>query len=315
MTANTPQPDDVAFQDDASRIPVDGAELYVEQVGPPDAPIIYYLHGGPGYNSYSFRDLMEDDLQEYQLIYADQRGAGRSRAETLASSLDVSVLAEDVAAVAEALELPPLTLLAHGFGAQIALETALQSPELVKRLILVNPWVDMPLLARVMQRHAAFMSGNTDEALPAEDMLEGDPDPALVVEQAVMWVGGKELLDTLQLPKPSSRLRLEHSDSEALVTMEALGQFYIADDDDSLVDIPLWSLSKQDALTSVRVPVVVLLSQDDKTAYPEQAEVILKAMGEALVSVLEGGHYPWLDDPETFSTLLTEIMQADIPTD
>ncbi|MEM7735232.1 MAG: alpha/beta hydrolase [Deinococcota bacterium] len=313
MTAETPQPDNgESYQDDAYRIPVDGAELYVEQVGPRDAPVIYYLHGGPGYNSYSFRDLMDDDLQDYQLIYADQRGAGRSRAEKLASSLDVTVLADDVAAIAEALELPSLTLLAHGFGAQIAVETALQHPELVTRLILVNPWVDMPLLARVMQRHAAFMSGNTEEALPAEDILESDPDPALIVEQAVMWVGGKELLDTLQFPKPSSRLRLEHSDSEALVTMEALGQFYIADDDDSLVDIPLWSLSKQDALSSIRLPVVVLLSQDDKTAYPEQGEVVLQALPNALVSVLEGGHYPWLDDPDTFLTLITEIMQADL---
>src|SRR5690606_3907994 len=54
------------------------ADLYVERVGPDQAPVVYYLHGGPGYGSHSFRDLMGDDLEQFQVIYADQRGGGRS---------------------------------------------------------------------------------------------------------------------------------------------------------------------------------------------------------------------------------------------
>jgi proline iminopeptidase len=280
-------------------------------VGRLDAPVLYFVHGGPGYNSYSFRDLLGEDLLDYRLIYSDQRGSGRSYAEDLVASLDVSTLADDIDAVADALELPPMTLLAHGFGAQIALEAAVRYPQRVARLLLVNPWVDMPLLARAMQRHAAFMSGNGDAALPTEDMLEDPPDPALVIEQAVDWVGGKALLDAMQFPRPSSRLRLEYSDSEALVMMETLSQFHIADDDDRLVDVPLWSLSKVDVLAEIDVPVVVLLGQDDKTAYPEQGEVVLSALPQALVSVLDSGHYPWLDDPETFLALVHEVVQRE----
>lgn len=302
---------DASVRDERYRLPVAGAELYVEQVGRLDAPLIYFVHGGPGYNSYSFRDLLGEDLLDYRVIYSDQRGSGRSYAEDLVASLDVSTLADDIDAIAEALELPPMTLLAHGFGAQIALDAAVRYPERVARLLLVNPWVDMPLLARAMQRHAAFMSGNGDAALPTEDMLEDPPDAALVIEQAVDWVGGKELLDAMQFPRPSGRLRLEYSDSEALVMMETLSQFHIADDDDRLVDVPLWSLSKGDVLAEIDVPVVVLLGQDDKTAYPEQGEAVLSALPQALVSVLDSGHYPWLDDPETFLALVHEVVQQE----
>ena len=45
--------------DEAYRLDTPDAELYFELVGPPDAPVIFYLHGGPGYNSHSFRDLTE----------------------------------------------------------------------------------------------------------------------------------------------------------------------------------------------------------------------------------------------------------------
>lgn len=306
-----PATDDASVRDERYRLPVPGAELYVEQVGRLDAPVVYFVHGGPGYNSYSFRDLVGEDLLDYRVIYSDQRGSGRSYAEDLVASLDVSTLADDIDAVADALELPPMTLLAHGFGAQIALEAAVRYPQRVARLLLVNPWVDMPLLARAMQRHAAFMAGNGDAALPTEEMLEDPPDAALVIEQAVDWVGGKELLDAMQFPRPSSRLRLEYSDSEALVMMETLSQFHIADDDDRLVDVPLWSLSKVDALAEIDVPVVVLLGQNDKTAYPEQGEMVLSALPQALVSVLDSGHYPWLDDPETFLALVHEVVQRE----
>jgi len=66
------------FLDEIFNVELPDADLYVERVGPADAPAVYYLHGGPGYSSHSFRDLMGDELEAYQVVYADQRGGGRS---------------------------------------------------------------------------------------------------------------------------------------------------------------------------------------------------------------------------------------------
>ena len=71
-------------------------------------------------------------------------------------------------------------------------------------------------------------------------------------------------------------------------------------------DLNIWSLNVDPI--GVELPTIILIGKDDKTCYPEQAERILSAMPDALTSLLDAGHYPWLDDPETFSSLLHEVM-------
>src|SRR5690625_1650022 len=121
----------MAFRDAAYHITRDTADLYVEAVGPEDGQPVYYLHGGPGYNSFSFRDLLGDSLEEQLLLYADQRGGGRSYAE---APFSFELLADDVRSVLKALDISSASLLGHGFGAAIAVEVAATWPELVDRL-------------------------------------------------------------------------------------------------------------------------------------------------------------------------------------
>jgi len=282
------------FLDEAYRLAVKGAELYLEVVGPTSAPTLFYLHGGPGYNSHSFRELMGEELTGYRVIYADQRGAGRSPAEA-GADLSPEALAGDVLAILDALEVPRTSLLAHGFGALIAAEAAARAPQRLERLILVNPWVDMPKLAQTLGREAARLSGQE-----APQPL-GDPeDPATLVRHAVSQVGGKGLFDALLFPKPASRLRLEHADAELFAELQ----------ESPLTETDIWSLRARflDERPPQQHPTVILVGQRDRSCYPDQAEAVLSALPHALVSLLEAGHYPWLDDPETFTDLLHQAM-------
>ena len=171
------------YRDEASaldRLADDGttqAQLYFERVGPVGAPTVYYLHGGPGYNASSFRELMGEELEAYDVIYADARGGGRSPG-VLGS--DVDVLAEDVAAVLGELEVEEAVLLAHGFGAMVAAQVAADHPELVRRLVLVNPWISMPRLAQDLnlaaQRVDAEVLGPEPEVAD-ETTVEPTPEP------------------------------------------------------------------------------------------------------------------------------------------
>ena len=73
--------------------PEDGAE-----------PLVF-LHGGPGYNSYSFRALFGDRLEAMgrPVVYLDQRGSGRSGpledTEQGADTLDLDTLVADLDAL------------------------------------------------------------------------------------------------------------------------------------------------------------------------------------------------------------------------
>ncbi len=288
----------MAMIDTAYHITRSTADLYVEQVGPEDGQPILFLHGGPGYNSYSFRELVGDDLEQYRMIYTDQRGGGRTYTD---EGFTLQDIARDLAAIVRALELPSVTLLAHGFGAIPAVLAAREHPELFTRLVFVGPWFSMPLLARTIQRTAARLSEREYLALPPEEELgaEANQDPARLVEDAFSWISAKEVFDALEFPSPSSRLRLEHSDSEALS-----GPI----DPPTLADP--WTPDVLADLEQLDVPVIIMAGQQDRSAVPEQVEAALQRLPDALFSLTEGGHYPWLDDPDNFLGVLGQAMAA-----
>ena len=293
----------MAYLDQPYTIERDTADLYVEQVGPEDAPAVYYLHGGPGYDSFSFRDLNGEDLEQYRMIYADQRGSGRSYASV---DFGLNELVQDVLTTLDALKVEKTTLLAHGFGALIAVRAAVLAPLQVERLVLVNPWFSMPMLARAMQREAAVASGRGDQALPPETALAdggADLDPEEVIDQAFEMMPAQQSFAPMQFPDRSSPLRVEHSDSEARFGPHASA-------------MPHHPCRREvtDELELVKAPTVIMGGKLDRTSFPEQVELGLERVPGALFSMLDSGHYPWLDSPDEFLEVFAESMKVQSPT-
>lgn len=287
------------------------ARLYFERVGPAGGQTVFYLHGGPGYNSSSFRELVGEELEAYDVIYADARGGGRSPG---VQGSDVDVLAGDVEAILAALEVDSVVLLAHGFGALVAAQVAANDPALVRRMVLVNPWISMPHLAKELNSTAMRLAGGSAGGA-ANDMKSDDDggaaaeptdepgavdDPASLVDEAFALVNPKVLFDAMQFSSPAARLRLEHVDAVALS-----GE--IPDE----VDQEIWQVDRLDALrraANAGVEVIVLSGAHDATSYPVQAELVLEGTPNALFSLLDGAHYPWIDDDEAFAAVLQQAL-------
>ena len=283
--------------DDAIHVVLDGADLYVEQVGPSDARPVVFLHGGPGASAHAFREILGDDLEDYRMVYADQRGGGRSYADV---PFGVDTLADDVAAVARSLGLGPVALLAHGFGAAVAVRAARRHPGLVRGQVWLNPWLSMPLLARTLQRRAAALTRRAGESLPPEAALADadDLDPEALVDTAFGWIGAKPLFDDLLFPDPAARLRLEHAESTVL----------LGPSESAFLDAP-WRVDVLHDLDACGMPIAVLIATGDGSCYPDQAEAALTRLPHALTALLEGGHHPYLDEPDTFVTTLLAALE------
>ena len=268
------------FVDDALHLVREGADLYVEQVGPADAPPVLFLHGGPGASAHAFRELLGEDLEPYRMVYLDQRGGGRSYAD---AAFDLDTLADDAAAVAAALHLPSVTTLAHGFGAAVAVRLAARHPRLVRGHVWLNPWLSMPVLAATLHRHA----------LGSEASADGAYDPDALVDEAFAATGAKPLLDALLFPNLASRLQLEHAESSVLLgPSESVG---LSDP---------WHVDVSPEIGHWDGPVAVLLATGDGSCYPAQAELALDRLPHAVTAFLDGGHHPYLDDPEPFLAAL-----------
>jgi len=63
-------------------------------------------------------------------------------------------------------------------------------------------------------------------------------------------------------------------------------------------------------LGTLEVPIVIIAGQHDRSCLPEQVETGLVQVPEALFSLTAGGHYPWIDDPDTFGSLLEQALAS-----
>ncbi len=289
---------------------LNGAELYFEVTGDPtgDAPTLVFLHGGPGYNSYSFQALFGDRLPE-PAVFLDQRGCGRSGplADTDQGdeTLDLDTLTGDLEALREFLGARQIVPLGHGFGALVALEYARRYPTRTARVVVVNPWVHFPELALTLLREASGRRGVALED-PADDLRARTPEgqyPAVGgarVEAAFALLNARDLLNALQFRDNASRMHLEFTDAEG----QLLGGGEVGD---ALVAQGLWEFEYPPFLQEIRRPVFVIAGAHDHTSYPEQVAWVADLTGGD-VTVLDAGHYPWLDDEDAFAEALDDAL-------
>lgn len=114
-----------------------GVELNVALAGDPANPPIILLHGFPESHR-TWRHQIPALARDHYVIAPDQRGFGySSRPEGVASYTPDKPVA-DLLALADHLGIGPFTLVGHDWGGAIAWMAALQNPQRVARLIIVN---------------------------------------------------------------------------------------------------------------------------------------------------------------------------------
>ncbi len=273
------------MREEIGYIPVGEAELYVEDVGDPHAPALFVLHGGPGGNAYALREGLGEYLEDFRVVYFDQRGSGRSLELPEDPRLfTLDALAEDTLLLAEALGLERFALLAHGFGAVVALEV-LRRYSGAEGAILLSPWVSFPWLAARLAEAAGLT--------PLED-------PEANLRAALERAEPKLLFDRLMFPSPRGRLEYEWVvEGSGILGPDAPARVFLRNG--------LWRLDYTPYLLPSRRPVAVVVGERDGTSYPYAEEVAERL--KASIRVVPGaGHFPWIDEPEAFAGALREAL-------
>lgn len=273
------------MREEIGYIPVGEAELYVEDVGDIHAPALLVLHGGPGGNAYALREGLQEYLEGFRVVYFDQRGSGRSLELPEDPRLfTVDALAEDTLRLAEALGIDRFALLAHGFGAVVALEVLRRYPG-AEGAVLLAPWVNFPWLAARLAEAAGLCPLGDPEADLRAALEKADP---------------KALFDRLMFPSPRSRLEYEWMvEGSGVVGPEAPARAFLRNG--------LWHLDYTPYLSPGRKPLAVVVGERDGTSYPHAEEVAERL--RAPIHVVPGaGHFPWWDQPEAFERAFREAL-------
>jgi len=114
-------------------ITVGDIALHYEETGAGDPVVLLHGQGGRG----DAWDLQVAALApDHRVVCPDLRGHGGST--VTARPYTMSQLATDVAALIRGLDLGPCAIVGHSLGGMVALQLALDAPELVRKLVVVN---------------------------------------------------------------------------------------------------------------------------------------------------------------------------------
>jgi pimeloyl-ACP methyl ester carboxylesterase len=117
---------------------VEGTKLVADGPWVRERSTLILLHTGPGLDHSLYKEYVGPTLAEdAQVVYLDQRGAGRSDWSS-EEHWTLETWVQDLAGFCDALELERPLLLGTGIGGVVALLYAAQRPDRVERLVLVS---------------------------------------------------------------------------------------------------------------------------------------------------------------------------------
>lgn len=106
----------------------------------PDAPVMLYIHGGPGQSEAMFAYVIEDFAKRnYNVVYYDQRGAGKTYLKNKKLKANMKLLNEDLIKIVLHLKKEygkdKIGILGHSFGSILGSVFAIEHPEHVLYLV------------------------------------------------------------------------------------------------------------------------------------------------------------------------------------
>lgn len=245
---------------------VDGGELWWEAFGRPGASNVL-LHPGRGDTADVFPPSFCERLTTAVdcVVRFDPRDTGRSLRTRESESYDLTTLADDLWAVADAAGVRQTTLIGYSLGAVVVQQAALRHRERVTAMVLLATVARPPeteTSPEALEQIAAASAADLDASFePTALQLHGGGDSDLA-ELHQRYSGGRG---------PTSRSIQKHGQAA-------------------------WSgpIPTDRELGSVEVPVLVLHSTDDRVVPHRQAEAIARPYPNATVARFGGiGHVPF----------------------
>lgn len=114
---------------------VNGIRLHYAEAG--EGALILFLHGFPEF-WYEWKDQLREFGRDYHAVAPDMRGYNLSEKPEPLEQYQIQHLVEDVRALIDHLGGKPCILVAHDWGGAVAWAFALQHPEYLAKLVIVN---------------------------------------------------------------------------------------------------------------------------------------------------------------------------------
>jgi pimeloyl-ACP methyl ester carboxylesterase len=254
-------------------VTVNGVDLVYRRWGAAVGRPLVLCHGFSG-GMIDFA-LQVDALSAHRPVIAlDQRGHGEAAKLRDVNAYSLDLLTADLVAVLDQVADRPVDLLGHSMGGRVALAAALQRPDLIRSLILMDTsaWSFQSEDAVTRELVAGFLTAYDPVAGLPELLLDGPEEELILRNVTPEWLADRQ----------KHRLGLDPFAIKAL----GVELFESA------------SLSLRDRLIEITCPVTVICGALDQP-YIGQAPALVAELTSARLVVIEGAyHSPQLTHPE-----------------
>jgi pimeloyl-ACP methyl ester carboxylesterase len=251
-------------------ISADGLDIWTEQAG--QGPEVLLI-GGLGDTVESWQFQLDGLADRYRLIAFDNRGHGRTAMPQSGGS--VEAMADDAAAVLQALGVHSAHVAGFSGGSIISQELALRHPDLVRSLVLQSTWPVMDTYSRAWARFV-------------HRLVELAPSERAFLEDFFLWI---------YTPRAHNDGTVDQFIEEVLVFPHKQS----AED----VQAFLGALVDHDTtarLGEIAAPTLVLAGGRDMTSRPELCRAVAELIPGARFEVLENeAHQPFQEVPDEWN--------------
>jgi pimeloyl-ACP methyl ester carboxylesterase len=249
-------------------IHLDGVDLAWSERGT-GAPTLVLVHGYTG-SSHDFALQIEALATRRRVVVVDQRGHGQSTKTGTVEGYTIGQLADDLAGFLDRVCNGPADVLGHSMGGRVVMTMALQRPDLVRSLILMDTsaWSFQPEDERIRAAVQDYI-GAFDPAggMPPSLSLGGPEDDLIAAAVPAAWQQEKDAI-------------FAGMDAYAV---KGLGMELWA-------EIPDGDGSLRSRLPGVRCPTTVIVGEHDHPLVG-QAPALAAEVADGALCVIAGGYH------------------------
>jgi pimeloyl-ACP methyl ester carboxylesterase len=256
------------------------------------------LCDGIACDGFIWKYLWDDLSRVVPVVHAHYRGHGRSAPPADPKNVDIATLAGDVMSVRRSVGDPPVVLLGHSMGCQVALEVTKRFPERVRGLVLL-----CGSFGKVTK---------TFRGLPILDMVL----PKLIEAVRANELVARALWSRIP-PETAFKLAIRAGDIDPERASYADMRPYL--EHMTTIDFPMFlrmlsaagEHSAEDDLPNLRVPTLVVAGERDTFTPPYLAEWMAEAIPGAELLVVKGGtHAAPIEQPALVDRRIEEFLRA-----
>jgi len=257
------------------KIKVNDINLYYESLGQGE-PIVF-INGFTG-DHILWRDLALLYSKDYRTIIFDNRGIGQSDCPDFPYTIEM--MADDAAGLIQGLALGKVYVVGNSMGGNIVQALCYKYPEFIKSAVIANSVAKWSARAKLYAEvRLEFMQANTPSAS--------------ITKYSSIFCWSEQFLSS--------------AENMAQILSWGLGSISLAGYKAQMH--ALITFDSTSWVSNIRVPCLIIASDDDWLASIAQAKYLVQAIHNSQYFCFQGmGHVPQFEQPEVFNRVVLEFI-------